>query len=202
MILLSSKYWFPSASHWWVYMFSAMMFTEYSATCPSGNSTSYIWVSRIGLGCSVPLREPDFVPYWQLYFSTNMAIIGVRTNIIKCLVLGICSLVIVLIHILCRSVHIWHIRIIIEVVSRVICFAEHFVDILIQCLIFCLHVLTFVFVVCQRSNHGVIDHLPILLEDLPGASLPVQSQVVTQNHIVFWERDGCIPKHNPFMPAK
>jgi hypothetical protein len=38
--MVDIKYWFPSASHS-VYMFSAMTFTEYSATCLTGNSTSY-----------------------------------------------------------------------------------------------------------------------------------------------------------------
>jgi hypothetical protein len=60
MISLSSKYWFQIQHQpHWVYIFTAMTFTEYSATCLSRNSTSYIQVSRIRLGCSIPLREPS-----------------------------------------------------------------------------------------------------------------------------------------------
>ena len=48
----------------WLNKFYDIVFTEYSAVAPSGNSSSYIQVSRIGFSLHSPIRlppEPHFL---------------------------------------------------------------------------------------------------------------------------------------------
>ena len=58
VITSSNRYWFPSGSHW-AYMGSAIAFAENSSMQPLTNSTSYSWVSRIGVWWLVPIKLPS-----------------------------------------------------------------------------------------------------------------------------------------------